>query len=347
MHDAATVWRHLRAEGCVDGEPPSDAAGGGPWVVRLLVGIAAWIASLLFLGFLTLFLGDLALKETAGVAIGVLLCVATMPFLRRPSGEFTQQCATVASIAGIALIGIGLGAGFDLLLQGVAIVLVAISAALFAVSRVETHRFLCAVTFVAASLWLIEDMFGRGLALLQPIAACSAAALWWLDLSAEPASTVRRHVMPIAWAVTLAAGMLWWFVSNGWWIHDDTSLAVVACYVTALLLPATALAIGWSMRDRGDSRLFWLLVIAAVALAWLWRWSPGVTFALVLMLLAFARGAAVLLAFSVASLAIYLVAYYYQLDVPLLDKSLWLGLAGIVLLALYIMLRWWPMRRMQ
>lgn len=346
MRDAIAIWRQLRSEGlvCID-PPPADAADAGPWVVRLLTGVAAWIASLLFLGFLALFLGDLALKDTAGVAIGVLLCAGTLPLLRRPAGEFVQQGATVVGIAGIALVGVGLGGGFGLPNPVVAMALAAVSGMLFAMSHVETHRFLCAATLIGACLWLVGDTIGHELTWIQPIAAWLAAVLWWLDLSSDPAGPVRRHVPLLAWAATLAAIVLGWFGSNEWWVSDNPSLVVAASDMTAVLLPATALAVGAFGREGGDRRLYELLVVASVALAWLWCASPGITFALVLMLLAFARGAPVLLAFAVAALAVYLVRYYYQLSVPLLDKSLWLGLAGIVLLALYAVLRYWPPRR--
>lgn len=348
MRDATVVWHQLHSERLVSNEqPPVDPADAGPWVVRLLTGIAAWIASLLFLGFLALLLGELKLNEKNGAVIGLFLCVATMPLLRRPAAEFVQQGATVVGVGGVALIGIGLGGGFDLPNPVVAMALAAVSAMLFAMSRVETHRFLCAATLVGACLWLIADTIGHELTWIQPIAAWLAAVLWWLDLSSDPAGPVRRHVPLLAWAATFAAIVLGWFGSNEWWVPDNPSLIVAASYATALLLPVTALAVGAFEREGGDRRLHGLLVVVSITLAGLWHASPGITFALVLMLLAFARGAAVLLAFAVAALAVYLVRYYYQLSVPLLDKSLWLGLAGIVLLLLHVVLRYWPPRRAQ
>src|SRR5690606_21457175 len=109
--------------------------------------------------------------------------------------------------------------------------------------------------------------------------------------------------------------------------------------------PATALMVGLASIRHDDRRLFVVLVGAAIVLAWLWRWSPGITFGLALMLVAFARGATVLLAASVAALAYYLVVFYYHMTLPLLDKALWLGMAGVLLLALHVILRRVPETR--
>ena len=348
MLDAPTIWQRLRAEKLVSGDrPSSDSTDAGPWVVRFLTAAAAWIASLLFLGFVVLLLGSLGLTEMSTAVIGGLLCAATLPPLLRPTTEFMQQGATVVSVAGMALIGGGLSSGFDLPDPAVATTLAVVSAALFAVSRVETHRFLCAVTLVGACLWLIADVLGHELTWVQPIAAWLAAALWWFDLSSDPAGPMRRHVALLAWAATLAAIALGWFALNDWWATTNAGVIAASSNITALLLPVTAVAVGAFGREGGDRRLYGLLIIASIALAWLWHASPGITFALVLMLLAFARGVVVLLASAVATLAVYLVQYYYQLTVPLLNKSLWLGLAGIVLLVLHVVLRYWPPRRTQ
>jgi hypothetical protein len=195
---------------------------------------------------------------------------------------------------------------------------------------------------VVAALWLLDGTSPARLSLLQPLTAWAAIALWWLSLRADPAAPWQRHLAPLAWAVTLTAMVLAWFDPLDGSAMVDPALIGVVRNGGAFLLPVTAFALGAHGSVRPGRRVLLLLVASAVALAWLWRWSPGITFAFALMLVAFARGSVVLLAVAVVALAIYLVSYYFQMTVPLLDKALWLGIAGAVLAAMHVVQKRWP-----
>src|SRR3546814_20942627 len=75
----------------------------------------------------------------------------------------------------------------------------------------------------------------------------------------------------------------------------------------------------------------WLSVSAPLALAVAslgWLGAPGVSMALLWLVLAYAMGQRALLVFAVLSLLAYLSRFYYQMDATLLQKSLVLGLTG-------------------
>lgn len=346
MIDANTLWRQLHAENRVAERPPESDPRHlpSPWVARALTGAAAWIATPLLLGFVALLLGDLLVEDSAAVVIGLLMCAAMIVPLRQPAGEFIHQGATIVSVVGIVLVGFGLGEGIELPDSAVAASLVALSALLFALSRVPIHQFMCAGILVFAMLWLFDGTSASQLSLLQPIVAWLAIILWWLDSRADPASRWSTHLPPLTWAITFTAVGLAWL--GPWSAYEtvDPALIIAKHYAAAVLLPVTALLVGGASLRAGDRRLFLLLVLATIVLAWLWRWSPGITLAIALMLVAFARGSVLLLAFATLSLAVYLVDYYYEMAVPLLDKSLWLALAGGLLAVLHVILRRWPAR---
>ena len=94
--------------------------------------------------------------------------------------------------------------------------------------------------------------------------------------------------------------------------------------VTLLPLCVARLARGSAARWRrvGEAAVFALLVVGA----------PGVAFGLMLVLLGFALHRPALLGVGLLGVAVYLVHYYYQLDVPLLQKSGWLLAGGAALL---------------
>ena len=77
-----------------------------------------------------------------------------------------------------------------------------------------------------------------------------------------------------------------------------------------------------------------LPALCAVAFALIWLRAPGVNLGVMLALTAFASHRPALLATGLLGTGVYLIRYYYQLDVPLLEKSQWLLLGGVALLAI-------------
>lgn len=341
MIDADALWRQLHVEALVDAERPASARPE-PWVARLLTGVAAWIATPLLLVFVGVVFGNALLDEVGGVIVGIALCAVTLPLLRTPVGEFKQQAATIVNIVGIVLVGIGLSAGFDLSDRWVAVGVGLLSAVLFWWSREWVHRFMCAGILLLSAMWLLSGESGHYLGVLQPALGALALALWWLDARVDPAGDRHAWLSPLAWAATLTAIVLaWFFHIDNYQTRRLLDPAVLSWsgYAGAVLLPATVLALPRISGFGHDRGAFVLILLVSVLLAWLWRGSPGIALSLSLILIAYARGAVVLLIVAVVALAVYLVAFYYQLAVPLLDKSYGLGITGVVLLALHLAMR--------
>jgi uncharacterized membrane protein len=67
-------------------------------------------------------------------------------------------------------------------------------------------------------------------------------------------------------------------------------------------------------------------------------WMPGILAATIVLALGFQRGNRILLGLAAIFLAIFLIAFYYNLEVTLLAKSLLLLAAGLLLLGLRALL---------
>lgn len=324
--DASAVWSQLRAEGLVQGEPPADSSSPNPWPLRLLAGTGAWIGTLLMLGFVAALLALLEAGKAGLLIVGGLMCAASAPLVIRRFPELVQQCGTVLNVAGLLAFGAGVGSlvGGESEGEVAAGTVLATSAVLFALSSVYAHRLLCASALIGAAIWL----FPRDhLSLTAPALTWLAAGLWLALLRADPGARFRDRLAPAAWAATFyAAGLAF--------VEPDDTVRIAQQALSAAALPAAALALSWPHRASADRLRLALLIAAAVVLAWVWHASPGVTLALGLMLLAFALGSSPLLGVAVITLASYMVAYYYQLSVSLLDKAMWLGLAGALLIGL-------------
>jgi len=85
----------------------------------------------------------------------------------------------------------------------------------------------------------------------------------------------------------------------------------------------------------------WLAVVALAAAAWP---VPGLTVALIVMLVAFATGHTALLGFAILAMLGALGHYYYSLQTTLLAKSGALLATGLVLLAFRGALHWFGSR---
>lgn len=217
--------------------------------------------------------------------------------------------------------------------------------------------------------WLDEDAFSATLVWL-PVAvagAWTAAIAFYLgyftrsvDLVTPTASgetagagaTVHQGVeafRPLAWAFALAVQAMVW-MAGGLSLVQLPALwqaAPLLAFVTmaGVLLPvACAIALLWPRRQVLTSGLVWGVPLGLLALTVFWLPSPGISFALAWMLLGFGVRDIRLMVVGAISLLMYLVVYYYQLQIPLLDKALWLGGAALLLFALrglvYLVPRW-------
>ena len=96
----------------------------------------------------------------------------------------------------------------------------------------------------------------------------------------------------------------------------------------------------WILHSRGGATqpaaLRLGLPAALLALALLWLPAPGAAVALMWPLLGQACGSRRLGEFGALSLAVYLARYYYQQQVPLLDKGMWLCATGVAVGLLYL-----------
>lgn len=332
---AESLWSRLRAAGAVSGDVPAHR-DGLPWYLAGLIGVSAWIAAALLFGFFAALFDELwktpGIAVTAGAlciaaALGLLRTVRGREFKREFIGEFIEQSAIALSLVGQLLVGVGFNEWFGNTAGWAGSA--AIALALYGFGAQTMHRFLCGAIFTFAVVAICNelDTVGYGMSpVALPVLAWLAFAAWWRtdheDLRTLPLS-------PLAWALSLVALLMAFFGDLDLWptAQDATSWRIWGPQIAvALLLPLTV----W--RLAGVRQL--LPVLCAVAFALIWLRAPGVNLGVMLALTAFASHRPALLATGLLGTGVYLIRYYYQLDVPLLEKSQWLLLGGVALLAI-------------
>ena len=101
------------------------------------------------------------------------------------------------------------------------------------------------------------------------------------------------------------------------------------------------MASGQAVGQSGNRPASWIL-LAGLPLVFALGWYlPGAAVTLLGLLLARQMGSVVMQGFALAYLGVCMVFYYYNLAVPLAQKSLYMVVTGIVLLAVALVLRLW------
>lgn len=327
-----------------------------PWYVQCLLGLSAWLATWLLLLFVAF--SGLITSEGGALVAGLVLCAGGVAVLRSEAGPFWRQCGTAMAFAGQILIIFGLSSSTSFGSASFFVLLMA--AAVYALGPDVILRFLSGLLIALASaalIWrgLAPDLMHEDLTdawihfeaagatfLWLPIGVIGAWATAVIITISHRVGARRGHALqPLAWAFLLSVqGMVW--LASGvavtelpaiWHLAPRTAILIVA---GALLPMAAALAVLWPRRHLLTKGVTWGVPIGLLLLALFWLPSPGVGFALAWLLLGFGLNQSRVMIFGAASLLAYLGVYYYQLELPLLQKALWLGGAALLLFVLRV-----------
>ena len=332
--------KRLQAEGLLG---PDDTAGNHldalttqqPWYIRAMVGLGAWLASLLLIGFVASF----SLVMDGGYAVvGTVLIIGAILVRRRSDNDFLVQCALACSLAGQALCAYGvaeaLGHDHHEIFLGLAL---AMSVLLFFVYPDRIHRVIM-VCLASGSLtgllyaweWnalipVLGPLFAGALVLLQrnrphliagPYAALSRPLTSGLMLSAFgvllistvyvlPELGVETLLYPRPWISTILFGALFFYTATP--------------MVRSLAHPGHATA----------GAILYGLMALIVACSWA---APGLLLGLIVTILGAAHTNRTYIGAGLVFGVIFLATYFYGIELSMPAKSLTLVSAGTALL---------------
>lgn len=303
-----------------------------PWYLQGFIGLGAWLASMSFAAFFSaagFIIGSeefaLFLFGAMGIALGIFL-----NYLRkRGSGDavrvFLGQVSLAAGLTGALLFISGLALMVELGIGGVTLASSALCLLLYFLNDYGPHRFLTTlVTFALIAAW--AGTYGHG---LEIIVVCLVMLAGAVLSGALPFFAFLRPA-----ALAAAANFLW-ILSP--FAMDDA----ISPWPSRIAMIALVLFVGW--RLSGDWRPLvsepLVVVMAAVVIVGLVG-QPGILAALALMALGFGRGDHLLLILGALALPVYVTAYYYELELGLMEKSLVMAASGAVLLGAWMLARW-------
>jgi len=336
-----STWQTLLDAGLVNGSEPPAGELESPWYVRLMLGMAGWIAALFLLLSVGLGLAWIIRSEQASFYTGLsMLGLAWLLLWKFRTQDFTTQFALAVSFAGQVLFAFGVFGVFGTELESTAAwIIMTLSQATLALVMPNTiHRLWSAM---AATISFYMLLYSLHLAAIAPAIILAAAAWAWPRLGGA--------VRPVAYGLLLAlvmmdvaGGALQPLAEMNVGLEMQTLLAP---WLGDLLTGAVLLGVVWTLLRRGRaafSRPLTITVLAAVILLVLVSFkAPGLCVGVCIIVLGYAHGNRILTGLGMAALLVYVSSYYYTLEETLLVKSQVLAVSGVVLLlARWLMRRW-------
>jgi len=331
----------LASEGCWDTSRDDEARekltrhltheAPHPWYIRLLSSAGAWGTAFSVTGLLGL-LGLLDEEVFCALLGAVTLAAAVM--LRRATGQthrtFPVQLALAGAVTGQLLFLAGVA---DILNgNGVLLVAAAMYAMLVVVYPDRLGRFLATFGFcLSLGVWIYDVANDVPLHLLSSL--IFPAAVWLMDSEAA----LERGAMGEARA-PVAQGLLGSMFGLLVFALIDRNTQGQLIWLTSIGLTAGSLFLAWRVREAlpaedrpGPSRTAALLGGLAVLGALTWS-VPGIVAAIGALVLGFHRRDRVVAGAACVFLTGFLVFFYYDMDMTLLNKSFVLIASGGMLL---------------
>ena len=363
------IWTRLRSLGLLAANttPPLAAPARAPWYIQALQAFGGWVASLLLMLFLGLFLAQTLniRRDFEGPLLigGLIMLGIGIPALRVP-GVTLRQFGLSSALAGAGALSIALG------MMARHTVYWPLLAALgawagYPFARSVSFRLIAAVAgFCLLSLGMEFSLWGD-------------IFLYW-DYGAKHAmpsasALMAKRLAMAAWWIVLCLGLVWGWLNEKCWIVSRQKACAIAPMLHGLYIALLAGLIAALSLRYSPGRMFGVMVssyglgvaagvglvfltyrltaalpllsparlaclaAAAIPLAGGWH-LPGVSMALLGMMLSRYTGNKLFLGGTGFFLFTYITYYYYTLSATLLHKSLTLMGVGAVLLALGFML---------
>jgi hypothetical protein len=309
-----------------------------PWWLHLLLGGAAWVASILII---SAFIGPiLALADniTVHLTVGLLLLVGAIWLVTRIQ-EFLQHMSVAVALAGQGLLAYAvyswLGYGDEAPRYACAV----ISGLLLFSPLNQLHQ---RVSLSIALLCLLSLISSAPLiAVVSNLLAAVAVFLWcsrvqWAGLAYAATLKSLLEIMTLAGLILTLLGQCLLIVDSSNWLNDKLMLAqALYSALGSVLLLSTVF---WLSRAVAVTQRI-LLLTSTVILCVLLYPASGLLVSSALLLACFYGCSTRWYALCLLSMLFAVGQFYYSLQLNLLHKSALLAVSGMVLLAAWYVLQ--------
>nr|WP_315476256.1 DUF4401 domain-containing protein [uncultured Undibacterium sp.] len=329
------LWRRLSQRQLVQGDLPALSADqdsvSQAWYIRVMLGFAGWLGALFLMAFIGIGFSFVMDSAVASICIGIALCtLAYVLFRTAKHQDFVEQFSLAISLAGQGFFLFGLFKEFreDSVALYAVILVLELLLTIFMPNFI--HRFLTSLAAICAAYFLLQraGIFG----LMHGFLAVAVLALWWSPRLLRQAALWRPVSYALAIALLCSEGSRFvqpfdWHGTNLTWMKH--SWLIGSSLVNSALMFAVVLVLRREQLAFSSLRAI-VALFATLLLCGFSYIAPGLSSALLLLLIAFSFSNRILLGLGLLALLSFLSHYYYQLQVTLLYKSivlLWLAFA--------------------
>ncbi|WP_158222349.1 DUF4401 domain-containing protein [Tamilnaduibacter salinus] len=316
-----------------------------PWFIRGLAAVSGWLASLLLMAFFGLFLTQVLETPLGSLITGVLLVAGAYFVMRAEHNDFLEHAGLAISLAGQGFVIWSLYRFLGDDSSGFFAAVALFELILTVVMPATVHRFVTTVIAVlaaTASLAVLGEWY-----LASPLLLIATVLIWSVEFRC-PGQVRARQAVGYGIALSLMVTSFGFSRVSpmgldsvvrlqgepliGYWLASALAgLVFVSMLVRVVrVLPESLSPVALALVGVGMMAAFFVSLMV-----------PGLVVGLTLLVLGFASGHRVLQGLGILALLSHLSAYYYQLDITLLDKAGLLLVVGVVLLASR-----WAMRRL-
>lgn len=355
MTTLPSVVAQLEAEGQLSAEqrasvetalalPPTTATA--PWFMQAFVAIGAWLAALFLLAAI---IACLLLSGSTGnpgflfIILGLLFGAAAVGLRwAMPKVAFTINLALALSLLGQTLFLGGVWAE-SRSLWFFALIAMGLQVFLIVVYPDRLHRFLAGLALSGAALLLLLDLDMRETVHLLLWALALGSVLFWEQEARFAAANLDDFARPLGYSlpvallaiVALSVGANFNLWPAAWWV---STLGLLAGLLSWLYFMLTQYGLHTNLR-------LVVGVLAGTALVLLPTLpAPGIVAAVLVLGVGFRRGNRGLVGLACVFFVVFLIAFYYNLELSLLWKSLILLSTGLACFGLrfFFLRRWRP-----
>ncbi len=336
-----SVFERLAEEGLITADDLSERidqalagndAEDAPWYIHLFMGFGTWFGAAIAAFFLSL----VGLLDDAGEArvLGVLLFVAAGVVVRRWGASVLGIQLTWVLAIGAQAALLAAATDFD---EDILLVAACLQVVSFAAIPLALFRWAVTVAGVTAlAFWLLVREVSLGIDLLVVVVMVGCFLVWLYD-SRMCSSRGASFWRPLAFGlpIGLAAPLILLTVIARWGWHEEAGSHTLAVSLALGLLGFWILLV--AVRELGERARPEMVAFCAVGLlatVALTHEVSGIVASFLLLALAHLRRDRWLEGIALAYLTLFLTLFYYSLETPLLRKSLWIGLTGVMFLTL-------------
>ena len=320
---------------------------GKKWYIVAFIGVGAWFSTLMII--ISLFFSELIDSSEGAILFGLILLAISLTIhsqhQQNPNSEFLSQFLLSASLTGHGFFIFGL---FDQLRSDEAIaalIVLSLSIVFLYYYRQLVHQiFSCWLALIMFSIFCHEA--GISFKLNHQITLIGLAALTsyvWMKESYLNSIRVQPVVYASKYALAIALLLVPGFAEDSYrfarmlreinvgflqWHPVSTPISIA--YTLVLLVITNIVFKRLNLIQQSFTGYITLAVILFIA--FMFHQSPGILSSLILLVLAIERSDKILLFLSVLGFITFYSAYYYRLDISLLNKSIILMSTGFVLI---------------